>query len=136
MTRANRYHTRQGEAILAYLSGVADTYLTPENIAAHFAKRGISVGLTTIYRHLDKLEKSGRVRKLVIDGIPSACYRYVSEPQNDSLHMKCDGCGKLYNLECNEADEFEQHVFSSHNFRINPMKTVFYGMCEDCHEKP
>jgi Fur family ferric uptake transcriptional regulator len=49
--------------------------------------------------------------------------------------MKCDCCGKLYNLDCGEANEFGKHILSSHRFRIDPIKTVFYGRCGDCQEE-
>ncbi|MDR2649336.1 MAG: transcriptional repressor [Clostridiales bacterium] len=135
MARSNIYNTKQGEAILTYIASHGGTDITVEQIATHFNEEGVSIGLTTIYRHLDKLEKRGRIRKLVIDGIPSACYRYIEESRSDGLNIKCDCCGKLYNLECGEADEFERHILNSHRFRVDLVKTIFYGSCEDCQNK-
>jgi len=132
LARANAYNTRQGEAILSFISALGDTEITAEQIAAHLAKSNVSIGMTTIYRHLEKLEKAGNVRKVIVDGSPSAYYRFVGQPQAGSLRMKCEGCGKLFVLSCDEADEFESHLKSEHNFRLDPLKTVFYGTCGDC----
>ena len=31
-----------------------------------------------------------------------------------------------------EIEEFENHILSHHNFKVDPAKTVFYGLCENC----
>jgi Fur family ferric uptake transcriptional regulator len=135
MARASAYNTRQGEAVLTYISAHGDSDITVEQLAAHFAATGISIGMTTIYRNLEKLERRGQVRKVVVDGMPGACYRYVGGTRSDSLRMRCDACGRLYTLDCDEANKFEEHVQYAHRFCIDPVKTVFYGRCGACQEK-
>jgi Fur family ferric uptake transcriptional regulator len=134
MARHNSYNTRQGDAVLNYVSSLGGKHATVDEISAHFAKSGRSVGVTTIYRQLEKLKQSGKVRKLIIDGISGACYQYVGELEADSLRLKCDRCGKLYSLECGEADNLGRHILKSHKFRIDPAKTVFYGECDSCQD--
>jgi len=136
ITRASIYHTKQGEAVQAFVAKAHGRDITAEDIAAHLSQAGVEIGLTTIYRHLDKLEKSGLVRKIVIDGKSSACYRYVGEDDGSNLHMKCDSCGRLYTLECHEADQLGQHILTSHQFQVDPIKTVFYGKCAACQDPP
>ncbi|MEL7609789.1 MAG: transcriptional repressor [Bacillota bacterium] len=132
MVRSSNYNTKQGEAILTYLSSLGGAHTTAEQIAAYFEGSQTPVGATTIYRHLDRLTQSGKVRKLIVDGISSACYRYVDGPESESFQLKCDCCGKLCSLDCNTVGEFEKHVLKFHEFRIDPVKTVFYGRCKDC----
>lgn len=132
VVRPTSYSTKQGKAILSYISALGDKQITVEQIAAHFDENGTPIGITTIYRHLDKLEHSGQVRKLVIDGVPGACYQCVGTCRSDSFHLKCDSCGKLVNIDCGTADEFGKHILNSHEFRIDPIKTVFYGRCKAC----
>ncbi|GHV48969.1 transcriptional repressor [Clostridia bacterium] len=132
MSRAGIYSTKQGEAVLSYFRTLGDTHTTVEQISAHFADNGIPIGITTIYRHLDKLEQNGSVRKLIVDGISGACYQYVSKNESDSFHLKCERCGKLYRLDCHSVGEFENHILQSHEFHIDLAKTVLYGMCKDC----
>ncbi len=40
--------------------------------------------------------------------------------------------GKLIHLQCDEIEEMQIHLFSEHRFKMNPMRTVFYGLCEQC----
>ena len=59
------YKTRQREAILDYLIDHKDSHVTVNSISDHLEKDGVRVGVTTIYRHLDKLlEVEGDVRIL------------------------------------------------------------------------
>ena len=48
------------------------------------------------------------------------------------FHCKCEKCGKLIHLHCDEIEEMQMHLFSEHRFKMNPMRTVFYGLCEQC----
>ena len=38
-------------------------------------------------------------------------------------------------MECREITELEQHLLAHHGFRIDPTRTVFFGICEDCSRK-
>ena len=70
------YKTRQREAILDYLIEHKDKHVTVNNISDHLEQEGARVGVTTIYRHLDKLFEQGLVRKYTVDGSTSACFQY------------------------------------------------------------
>ena len=47
-------------------------------------------------------------------------------------HFKCEKCGKLIHLHCEDVVKLEQHLMDSHGFRMDPCRTVFYGICEEC----
>jgi len=127
----NGYNTKQGSLILSYLASLGDKYITAEELASGLAGK---VGVTTVYRQLDKLERGGKVRKLIVDGIAGACYRYVGDDRGGGLRLMCGGCGKLLGLDCDEIGRFEQHLIKSHQFRIDTAKTVLYGTCGHCAE--
>ena len=103
-----------------------------------FRKKGISVGTTTIYRHLEKMVKEGLVAKYVIDGSSSACFEYIGdhgEEYENCYHCKCEKCGKLIHLQCNEIESLKQHMQQHHDFQMDPHRTVFYGICGECSKK-
>ncbi|MDR3053297.1 MAG: transcriptional repressor [Coriobacteriales bacterium] len=132
--RASSYTTRQRETLLRYLMGLDGEHVTIEQLTEHFAKDAAPVGRTTIYRYLAKLEQEGLVRRFKVDGLSSACYQFIREPAScgDHFHLKCEQCGTLVHLECDSLAQIQQHVLAEHSFRINPLKTVFYGLCEGC----
>ena len=136
MGRPPVYKTAQSEAILSYMISVSGSYVTVEEIARYFADNNIRIGLTTIYRNLDKLVASGKIRKYVIEGEAGACFRYLQETAEQSGHvnLKCEGCGELYPMHCKMLEELGVHVEDEHAFRINPTKIVFYGTCKNCSD--
>jgi Fur family ferric uptake transcriptional regulator len=50
--------------------------------------------------------------------------------------LKCETCGSLIHVDCDFLNEIEKHLFKTHNFRINTLKTVFYGICKKCLPAP
>lgn len=134
MKRPSHYHTKQGDAILAYIASLDGAHVTVEHIFRHFENQGIPIGLTTIYRNLEKLLTSGKIRKYTLDGTSSACYQYAEEPPSDGdhFHLKCEACGELFHLQCETLQTLHRHVASEHAFQINQAKTVFYGTCHQC----
>lgn len=133
MKRPVNYNTKQSEAILTYIASVSGEHITVGQIAEHFDKNDFPIGLTTIYRHLDKLVENGKVRKYTLDGVSGACYQYVIDEDNQKyFNLKCEGCGTLLHLQCGMLDEIQQHIYKDHSIQIDTMKTVFYGKCTNC----
>lgn len=131
LNHAKTYHTRQQKAILNFMSDSADQYVTVSQIAAHLKEEGQPVGLTTIYRQLDKLEKDGIVHKIVLDGNSGACYQYAGKDAGQLL-LKCEDCGGIIPMACSHMVELYEHVLLEHQFRVNPHRTMFYGVCDAC----
>ena len=50
-------------------------------------------------------------------------------------YLKCEKCGSLIHMECEELEGIIEHINSHHGFRLNPLKTVIYGICEGCAAK-
>ena len=134
MKRPDNYHTKQREAILSYIASLGGGHVTAARIVGHFRGQGVSVSRPTVYRHLEKLTRSGRLRKYTTDGVSGACYQQADggERCQIHLHLKCEGCGELQHIECEAFGKIRRHVFDEHTFAIDAMKTVLYGKCGHC----
>jgi len=134
MKRPSSYNTKQREAVLEYIISLRNTHVTAAQIVSHFEDKDILVGRTTIYRHIDKLIREGKLRKYNVDGIVGTCYQYItdSEEQQQQLLLKCEDCGELIHSECDELDDIHRHIYQDHTFKVNTAKTVFYGKCGTC----
>ena len=132
--RSANYNTKQGEIIFNYILSLSGSHVTAAQILEHFTKEGIPIGRTTIYRHLEKLTESGKLRKYITDGISGACYQHLDHREGcrAHLHLKCESCGELQHIDCGVLSEMQQHVFDNHDFHVNLMKTVLYGKCAKC----
>ena len=132
------YKTKQQELLLSYLSKMQGKHFTAEEIRAHFEAKKISIGIATIYRQLEKLVNEGKIQKYFIDHHSAACFEYAGEecnPVEKHFHLKCELCGRLIHLECEHLEELGGHLKAEHGFVINPLRTVFYGLCSDCASK-
>lgn len=135
MRTDNGYKTKQ-RALIEQTAKHVEGHFTVDSILNMLTKSGQSVGRTTVYRCLERLEKDGKVRKFSSAGGESCCYQYVKGDDNcgEHFHLKCINCGKLIHMECEHLDELCGHIDSCHGFKVDALRTVLYGLCEDCRE--
>lgn len=130
------YRTKQQELIFSYLEETKGSHFTAEDIRVYFERKQITLGIATIYRQLEKLVTEGQVQKYYIDEHSASCFEYtgekVSYDAEKHFHLKCQNCGKLFHVECEELAEIAEHLKCEHGFELNPFRTVFYGICKDC----
>ncbi len=138
MTTRTKYKTRQRENLLKFFETVPGIHVTAGDVCRYFKEQGTSIGQSTVYRHLESLVDEGVIKKYIIDGDSPACFEYVGpESHVDAeicFHCKCEKCGKLIHLHCEELEEIQGHLLAEHHFRVDPTRTVFYGLCEQCME--
>lgn len=131
------YNTKQKTAIMRVIKCVGDKHFTVDSLCEMLSQKGETVGRTTVYRCLEKLSEDGVLRKYAASSGESACYQYLEEKQHchEHFHLKCEKCGSLIHMECDEMKVLAAHIKSHHGFCLNPLKTVIYGICEDCTAK-
>ncbi|MCR4842231.1 MAG: transcriptional repressor [Eubacterium sp.] len=136
MNQRSKYKTKQREILLDYLVTVPGEHITAGDVCEYFRRQGAPIGQSTIYRQLEKLVDEGVVNKYVIDSHSPACFEYIGEECHHGhevcFHCKCERCGKLIHLHCEELEEFGVHLCKEHNFRMDPVRTVIYGVCAEC----
>ena len=131
------YKTKQRELILCFLKENSDLHITADDISNHFSNQGIRIGKATIYRYLNILVENNTIRKYPLGDGTSACYQFIDNSSHCSehYHMKCNGCGKLIHMECDDLDQLFGHLEDKHGFRADPVQTIVYGDCAECAKK-
>ena len=126
------YMTRQQRAVLECMTRRQGGCATAAELTEELHRQGQNVGLTTVYRQLDKLSGQGLVHKIVTD--EGAHYQYCNcrEKHRDCFLLKCENCGSIRHLDCSHLGELYEHLLAEHGFTINPHRTLFYGLCEQC----
>ena len=96
-----QYHTKNYDELLAFLKSLPGRHITVQEICAHFSKRENPMGMTTVYRQLERLVGQGLVQKYNLENGESACYEFIgengSERDQNCFHCKCVECGACEN---------------------------------------
>ena len=67
MNTGKTYKTRQRECILECIRKKADAYITIQQLSEELEKQNRKVGLTTIYRTLDRLEAEKAIARALVN---------------------------------------------------------------------
>ena len=133
MDRKSTYRTRAQKELLDFLKATPGRHHTAAEIKDHFDAAGMPIGTATIYRQLERFVEEGRIRRYVLGPGESACYSYEEDQEcSTHYHCKCEVCGQVIHLDCEEIREMQDHLQKEHGFSWNAGKTVFYGVCEHC----
>ena len=136
MGRAPQYQTRQKEVVEEAFMRLGGKHTTVDELTRLLAKSGNAVGRTTVYRTLERLVQTGQARKYSAVQGESACYQPVADHGcQEHFHLKCESCGRLIHMSCSQMDFLTKHVAAEHGFRVDPLKTVLYGVREDCQKQ-
>ena len=131
-----KYKTKQRELLLEYFESVPETHVTAGDVCKYLKSHGAGIGQSTVYRQLESLVDEGIIKKYIIDGNSPACFEYVDHDhccrEGICFHCKCEKCGKLIHLNCDEMSGIVGHLNEEHGFRLDPKRTVLYGLCEEC----
>lgn len=125
----NTYRTEQRKLIIDFLILNQNKFVDAEDILEYMKNNHQTVGLTTIYRFLNILEKESKVRTDIKNH--TKYYQYIIEEDFHGLFLKCKSCGKSMNLDCKEFEEINQHIKKEHNFKLDS-NAIIYGVCDKC----
>lgn len=122
------YNTKQKDIILKIIKdknkefSIKDIYNSLEG----------KVGLTTIYRLVDKLILEGYIKKTISnDNI--AYYEYLEKCNSDNhFYLKCNSCKNLEHVDCECINELYNHINLKHNFKLDKESIIISGLCKKC----
>ena len=130
-----KYRTKQREKLLEYMKTAPGKHITARDVCRYFNEQGTPIGQATVYRQLECMVNEGIVNKYIIDVGSPACFEYIGEGSHEEehcFHCKCEKCGRVIHLHCDEIAAIQKHLRAHHSFELNSMRTVFYGICEEC----
>ena len=121
------YNTKQKDIILDKISKLEKDFTIKDlhNLL------GSDVGLTTIYRLVNKLEEDGYITKIGNDN--TAVYHYTGKCNKENhFYLKCNKCGMLYHVDCDYADKLSKHILEEHGFITSKEHIIINGECKKC----
>ena len=121
--------TRQRTAVADVL-GRVDGFRSAQELHDLLRHEGASIGLTTVYRHLQALADAGQV-DVLRTGDGEAVYRRCPTDAHHH-HLLCRGCGRSVDVEGPEVEAWAAAVAAQHGFTDVGHTVEVFGTCGDC----
>ena len=136
MAKRSKYNTKHRQAVMDCLSRLKGKHATVSYVWKYMQDCGIEIGKTTVYRQLERLVEEGVAHKYTTLSGSANCYEYVGKQQDSKreYHCKCERCGKLIHIECEEVETLQEHMEASHGFYLDAPHTLFMGLCDKCSQ--
>ena len=125
--------TRQRTAVADVLDRV-DGFRSAQELHDLLRHDGASVGLTTVYRHLQALAEAGHIDVLRTDG-GEAVYRRCPTAAHHH-HLVCRECGRSVEVEGPEVETWAARVADEHGFTDVSHTVEVFGTCGTCAARP
>lgn len=106
-------------------------HATAEEVCAEIAKRYPNISRGTVYRNLNQLAESGKIRKIEV---PSGAERFDHQC-HDHYHVLCDKCGRVYDVDMAYIEDLQNFITDAHGFTFSGHDIMFRGICPECGEK-
>lgn len=124
--------TRQRQDVLEVFAFNTQHHLSAEDVYNILAERSIDIGLTTVYRTLDILEKLDVLQKINFgDGHSRYELRRISDLHRHH-HLICVRCGLVMEFADELLEALERSIDKAHGFEILDHQVKFFGYCKEC----
>ena len=121
--------TRQRTAV-ADLLGRVDGFRSAQELHDLLRREGASVGLTTVYRHVQALVDAGEV-DVLRSGDGEAVYRRCPTATHHH-HLVCRACGRSVEIAGPAVERWAGDVAAQHGFVDVEHTVEVFGTCADC----
>ena len=86
------------------------------------------ISRATVYRNLNRLSQSGKIRKIEI---PGAADRFDHRCQ-EHYHLLCETCGRVFDVDMDVFEDLYQKIRDTHGFEFTGCDIMFRGICPEC----
>jgi Fur family transcriptional regulator, ferric uptake regulator len=104
-------------------------HLTSSEIYTKALKRRPGIGVSTVYRGLERLRDLGMVSELFVPGVDGATYEPAG-PRH--AHFRCSECGEIEDVAYAIPARTIKSLALQHGFEIAGERVTFEGRCADC----
>lgn len=134
MSPARQRATRQGTAVRDALR-TAGGFRSAQDVYAVLRAAGGTVGLSTVYRHLQSLVDDGVVDVIhTPDG--EATYRLCGDAgAGHHHHLVCRDCGRTQEIENRAIERWAGEMAAEHGYADVDHTVELFGTCPDCAQR-
>lgn len=122
--------TTQRRAVLDVIIENHEKHLNPEEIYDSVKMKYPEIGIATVYRTLQLLEKLNIIYRLNFD---DGYNRYeLNKSSENHHHLICLECGKVTEVKLDLLEKLENEIEGENGFKIVDHNVKFFGYCADC----
>lgn len=126
--RKSDYNTKQKDLLLSVIRNNSCEF----SVKDIYEKVKDSMGLTTVYRFIDKLVEEGMLNKTIGED-NTTYYQYLEECDClNHFYLKCTSCGEMIHVDCECIDDLSTHILKHHKFRASREHIIINGTCFKC----
>jgi Fur family ferric uptake transcriptional regulator len=122
--------TPQRLAVIGAIAASPD-HLTPAAIYRKVRQEHPAIGLVTIYRTLEILDKLELICELHAGG---SCHSYTIAAPGHHHHLICAECGEVIDFSGHYLAELETRLCRETGFEIEGHLLEFIGRCQHCQQ--
>ena len=131
MAATRQRATKQGGAVREALQR-AGGFRSAQDVYAVLRTEGGTVGLSTVYRHLQGLVDDGLV-DVIHTPEGEATYRYCGDPgEGHHHHLVCRQCGRTVEIEGRVVERWAGEVAREHGYTAVDHTVELFGLCPQC----
>lgn len=105
--------------------------LEPVELYEQCRKRDPKIGLVTVYRTLERLEKLGLIQRVhQSDG----CHMVIRKSEGHEHLLLCTSCGKAIYFNGDDLTPLTAKVAEETGFTVTDHWLQFFGICPDCQK--
>ena len=106
-------------------------HVTADEIYEAIAKEHPTISRATVYRNLNRLSQTGKIRRIEIPGGADRFERWC----HPHYHIKCEVCGRIFDVDMPYMEGLEAHIRDTHGFDFTGHDIIFSGVCPACKNK-
>lgn len=127
-------YTGQRAAILDSLIQFTGQHVGIEELFNYVKVRHPEIGLATVYRTMQILDKLGLVNKLDFDDGFSRYELVKPDEDHRHHHLICSACGSVSEVQEDLLDSLEEEILNKNGFLVTDHQVQFYGLCSKCRK--
>ncbi len=124
--------TPQREAIIIALIRNRDKHMGADELYLYTKDLRADIGLATVYRTLEILERIGVLHRLDSGDGHSRYELNLASEEHYHHHLICTECGHISEFNDDLLETIETRIHDETGFRITDHCLRFFGICRDC----
>ena len=103
-------------------------HATADEVYDAIVKEHPTISRATVYRNLNRLSETGKIRKIAVPDGPDR----FDHQRHEHYHVKCVKCARVFDVDMDYIADLEGKIKDAHGFQFTGHNIIFTGICPEC----